>query len=493
MLAGMLITVVFVLARQGVGDPDIWWHLRNAEYLFKTGGLPRFDMYSFTAAGHPWINHEWLAEVPYYLAWRHFGLQGIQGLLIVLLDVIFLGLFYLCVKISGHLKASVLVCFLAILLGRVSFGPRTLLFGYIYLLALLIVLERFRAQGRGPLWVLPVLFCVWVNTHGSWSLGLIVFGINIASGFWAGKWGLIEASRWSPSQLRNLITTMSASIAALFINPFGYHLVLYPLDLAFRQKLNVAHVAEWVSVDFHDVRGKIVFLLVVALLLAALTNRCRWKLHEVGLVLFGLYVGLTYIRFIFFLGILVAPLLARFLRSVPPYQPETNKPVLNALFMAGMLAVMVRWFPSAGELDRGVSHDYPAEMLPYLKAHPPAGAVLNDYLWGGYLGWQNRDFKDFVDSRVDIFEYTGVLKDYLDFIGVKEPARVLDKYHIRYVLFPPTAPVAYALTHDPEWRVIFDGRVSVLLERAEPAPGDKSETGEKALKSPTPLALASPH
>jgi hypothetical protein len=26
--------------------------------------LPRSDMYSFTVAGHPWLNHEWLGELP---------------------------------------------------------------------------------------------------------------------------------------------------------------------------------------------------------------------------------------------------------------------------------------------------------------------------------------------------------------------------------------------------------------------------------------------
>src|SRR5207247_8297028 len=57
-------------AEAGVGDPDIWWHLENARLLVTTHHLPRFDTFSYTTLGHPWMDHEWLSEVAYYLAWR---------------------------------------------------------------------------------------------------------------------------------------------------------------------------------------------------------------------------------------------------------------------------------------------------------------------------------------------------------------------------------------------------------------------------------------
>ena len=91
--------------------------------------------------------------------------------------------------------------------------------------------------------------------------------------------------------------------------------------------------------------------------------------------------------------------------------------------------------------------------------------MLNFYLWGGYLGWNDNRLKMFVDSRVDIFEYAGVLQDYLDLLAVKEPQSILDKYKIRYVLFPRDEPLTYALQHDPEWRVLYSDKVSILLER----------------------------
>jgi hypothetical protein len=483
LLVSTIAVTVFVICRNGLSDPDIWWHLRNAEYLFSNLKLPRADMYSFTVIGHPWINHEWGAEIPYYLAWRLGGLVGIKLLSVLLLESIFLGLMYLCWKQSGNIKAAALACFPAIFLGSVSFGPRTLLFGYIYLLILLILLERFRSRGEGPLWLLPPLFCLWINTHGSWSLGLIVFGIIVASGMVEGRWGRVEATRWSRGQLRGLLWTLGASVAALFVNPYGYRLVLYPLVMPFRVKLGIAHVAEWVSVDFHDFRGKVVLVLIVALLLAALVDRHHWKLHEVGLVLFGMYSGFTYSRFLFLFGILIAPLVAKFLDFLPAYRPEIDKRPLNALLMAGCLIFMVRGFPSAAGLEQSIDKDYPAEVLPYLQSHPPAGPVLNFYLWGGYLNWKHHDFKNFVDSRVDIFEDAGVFKDYIDLNELKNPSAILDKYGIRYVLFPPGEPLSLVLKHDPSWKVTYSGAISTVFERVSsvPEPQGKPDAPEPAL------------
>src|SRR5437588_6308458 len=166
------IQFIFALYRRDLDDPDIWWHMRNAQHLLQSHHFPNADTYSFTVAGHPWINHEWLAEIPYYFAYHTFGLVGLKALYFSLLTTIFLLLLYLCYQGSRNFKASVTACYFGTFLATISFGPRTILFGYVYLVVLLIILEKFRRRGDAPLWAIPPLFCLWINTHGSWSIGL---------------------------------------------------------------------------------------------------------------------------------------------------------------------------------------------------------------------------------------------------------------------------------------------------------------------------------
>jgi hypothetical protein len=76
----------------------------------------------------------------------------------------------------------------------------------------------------------------------------------------------------------------------------------------------------------------------------------------------------------------------------------------------------------------------------------------------------------FIDSRIDIYEYNGVFADYLDAIGIKNTLEILDKYHIRYVLYPQSSPVAYLLTHNPGWKTNYRDETTVLLERVGSTP-----------------------
>ena len=469
---------VFSMRSPDLNDPDIWWHMRNAQFLVQHHQFVAKDMYSFTVGGHPWINSEWLAEVPFYFAYRLFGLVGLKSLTFFVLSAISLLLLYLSYKESRNFKSSVVACYYATFLATVSFGPRTILFGYLDLLILLVILQRFRQRGDAPLWIVPVLFCLWANTHGSWSLGLVLFFLFSIAGLLEGSWGRIYSVRWTRPQLRKLAVAWAATVAALFVNPFGWRLVYYPFDLAFKQKLNIAHVQEWVSVDFHDLRGKLVLFLIVGLLFAALVRSQRWTLGEALMLLFALYSGLTYIRFLVLLGIIVAPVLAKVLDFFPPYRPELETPRVNVVVLLSLFLAIAYYWPREAKIRASIEETYPSGIVPYLKAYPPRGNVLNFYLWGGYLGWHDPEVKDFIDSRVDIFEYAGVLQDYLDLLGVdptqRRPEPLLDKYKIRYVLFPASdsknplhagGELVFVLEHDPHWKTLYKDKVCILIER----------------------------
>jgi hypothetical protein len=479
-LAAIVALWVYLIANRDVGDPDVWWHMRNAQYLLENFKLPNVDMYSYTAAGEPWINHQWLAEIPYYLAYKIGGLLGLYVLYLALVEGILLGTFYLAYKTSGNVKGAFLVGCFSVLLAAVSFGPRTLLFGYVCLLVLLFLLYRYRATGESPLWVLPLLFCLWVNTHGSWLFGMIVLGVFIVTGLVEGTWGRIEAVRWTPQQLRHLLIAAGASVAALFVNPYTYKLVWYPFDMKLHQTLNIGHVEEWASVNFHDARGKIVLILIAALILGALLSRQRWRLEELALAAMAVYFGLTHVRFLFQAALLLAPLLARMLDFLPPYRREIDKPLLNAVICGGVLVIFLFRFPTQAQLAEAVGRTYPVDAMVYIKKHGLDGPIFNLYIWGGYLGWCCPRVKNFIDSRADIYEAKGVFQDYLDAITMKGSLEILDKYKVRYVVMPPDAPLTYLVKNVPGWEVVYSDKVTTITERTVLLPPPSPENvGEK--------------
>jgi hypothetical protein len=353
---------------------------------------------------------------------------------------------------------------LAVFLGIVSIGPRPLLFGWLCMVGLLVVLDHFQRTGKG-LWLLPPLFAVWINLHGSWVFGLVAVVVTIASGLVAGEWGLVVARRWSPGEQKTLLLVLASSLAAVFVNPFGYKLVLYPFDLLFRQQNAVHAVEEWRPVDFSNAIGKLALIMIFALLAAALFSRRRWRLDEVLLTAFALWAALSHVRFLFFAGLIVAPMLAPRLTLFPPYERDLDKPWLNAGIMAAVVAGLILFFPSAAQLQQKVDAEYPAAALEFMQRQHISGRIFNKDGWGGYMEWTAPELKTFIDSRADIFVYNGAFDDYVKAVLIQTPFEILDKYKIDYVLLEPKRPLEYLLEHSPAWHPIYTDKVAVLFER----------------------------
>jgi hypothetical protein len=469
-LAALVVVGVFLFSGGGsMRDPDIWWHLNNAEQIVH-GHMPRADVYSWTARGSPWMDHEWLAEIPYYFMFKFFGLRGLYATFLLLAFAIELLILYRCYKLTGDIKNSFVVAIFCILLVVVSFGPRMLLFGWLYMLVLLIALDRFKEGKSKAIWALPPLFLLWVNTHGSWLIGLAVFGLIGASGLVRFDLGLVHSERWTWSQFKSLIVIGLLCVAVLFINPYGYKLVTYPYDMAFHQTLNVASIDEWRSVDFHEGRGKVLLILLAAILASALFSKRKWRLEEVLLLGLALYSGLTYVRFVFMMALLISPILAARLTLFPPYNAKIDKPWLNLAVVLIICGIIVYRFPTESSIQETVAKTYPVDSVQYLRAHKVQDKVLTYFLWGGYLERYYPEMPVFIDSRVDIFEYNGTLKDYLDIVGLKDSLKLLDKYNVEYVFMATSDPFTYFLRNNSGWEVVYEDKVSVLLKRRNPPP-----------------------
>ena len=106
--------------------------------------------------------------------------------------------------------------------------------------------------------------------------------------------------------------------------------MFYPFNFAFKQRLNVDHVDEWMSLDFHGVRGKILFGMMAATIVLALVRKRRWRVDELAFVLVGFYAAVTYSRFLFLAAIVVTRSWPGRWTSSLPTVAQIDKNWLNA-------------------------------------------------------------------------------------------------------------------------------------------------------------------
>jgi hypothetical protein len=456
---------ISILAFPRIPESDIWFHLRNAEEMLARGTFLNADLYTFTSAGDSLINHEWLSELPYYFAFKALGPQGLYLVYLSLLLLTFAGVYTLATRRGASPLNTALLCLFGASLGFYSFGPRMMHFGWVCLVILQLTLERFTRTSRS-LWILPPLFAIWINLHGSWVFGFIIVGIQFASSLFNFQSTRVIPGPWNRTQLKKIATYSVVSFAALFANPYGYKLVWYPFDLLLRQQANMKNVIEWQSVDFQTGFGKLAMVMLFGIVAAFLFSKRPWELRDLLLIAFALWTSLTHVRFLIFAAILLVPIFAPRLHLFPSPRLDRPKAMLTLGFGCLVLIVLVAMLPSNSELQGIIDKNYPRDAVAFMRNQRIKGRLLHLYDWGGYLEWHDRDTKTFADGRTDIFVYNGVFEDYLQITSGRAPFETLDKYKIDTVLFPPNTPFTYLLDRSPAWKRIYTDPIASIYQRS---------------------------
>lgn len=465
MMGALLVGLAVFASRMNMPDPDMWWHTVVGQHILATHTWPVSDSYSYTATGMPWISYEWFGEVLMAIA-AHLGFfQGLTAFM-MLLGAIYTALLYgYATLVSGNSKAALVACAISIPLLTVFFTPRPQLIGYIFLAIALVCLERYRQGKQKSLWIFPPLFLVWVNTHGSFVFGLTVFGIYWVSGFFNFEFAGIRAQPWTPRQRRHLALVFLLSVLALTVTPYGTKPAAYPLQMALLQPVNVAHISEWQPLNVQIWQMMYLLVIILAFWLAHIPLRQTYRLESVALLLLALYACFEHRRFIPFLILILAPLIARMIAQwIPKYRPEIDQYAANAVLIGLVAFGLLLGFPSQKELKKAVGKRYPVKAVEYLRRHPQPGPMLNDYDWGGYLIWAPHfHHKVFIDGRADFYEYAGVLSDYFDITDVRPDALfLLRKYHVQFCLLRQNAPLGTFLMELPGWKKVYQDNLSAI-------------------------------
>ena len=477
-LSSLLVGAVFVPARQFPVDPDMWWHVKVGETILATHHWPITDSYSFTVHGQPWIAYEWLGEVVWAVVMRMGGIRGLELLLIVLGSAVMLALYGYTTLRSGNSKAGFVACTVLFVLANASFTLRPQMLGYLFLTLTLIALELFRQGQRGAVWFLPALFLVWVNTHGSFVVGLGAILVYWLSGLKDFRLGGIEARRWSLCDRRRIALVFLLCLGVLPITPYGTELAAYPFNLALAQPINIANIQEWRSMPFGLPGGKLFLALLIAFIIFQVVLRISWRLEELALCLLGIAMACVHVRFLLLFVPFFAPLLATiFARWIPAYDRSKDQVLLNVGIIAALLASFVHYFPSRVEIQQRVEEHFPVKAVEYLETHAIPGPMFNNYGYGGYLVWTLAPKqRDFIDGRADVFERGGVLADYMQIALLKPGAfAVLRGYGVQSCLLERKEALATVLAALPEWQRVYGDDQSVLFVRTDSVHGDAAQ------------------
>ena len=446
----LMVTVVFSGLRQPshvLGDPDIWWHIANARTVTETHHFVHADAYSFTLHAERWVNPEWLSEMPYWLGYRSFGLVGIYLVTGLLVSSNVLFLYWRSYFKSRSAGVALWVAALGFVLMVVNANSRTILVAYIALGIELAILEALEKGNARWLWALPPLFCIWINLHGSWIIGLALLVVYIACGLVRFSKGIFEQVAFSPRLRNQLLYVLGACIVVLIINPYGWRLVWNPFDMAVNQSLNIANVQEWQPLNLGWFVGKAAVLAIVLMLIANALRGRKWKIYEMVFVVFAWFSAFDHARFTFLAALITIPMLAGDLARAFPGEPNPKTiPFMNALMALGALGVIGWYIPSNAKMEKAMAEDWPMQTIASIQ---PTWRTLNQDQLGGVFDFYGKP--SFIDTRWDIFEHHGVMKDFIDILRVKNSLELLDKYQIDHVLVRQEESLAYLLEHSSGW------------------------------------------
>ncbi len=294
-LVGSL-AVLFLLALAGImpAQNDTWWNLAAGRDIVTSRAVDLVDHFSWTARGHYWSNHEWLAQVLFYGA---YALGGMPLLTAVAMLFVWVAVLLVWRLMAGPplLRALLLFVSCSLFVTEFSVRPKVVTLAAVALTASLLVSRRY-------VW-LPAVFAVWANMHGAVALGVVMLGAACA-----------EALIHDRSRLPRLLLASVLAGAATACTPLGFSLV-DDVVLSLRRP-DYAYVTEWQPAGVEPWTWTL-FVLVAALAVLACWFRTAVDERE---------------RVLVYLSAALLPLALRYSRNIPPFT-IVAVPLLSTLLL----------------------------------------------------------------------------------------------------------------------------------------------------------------
>jgi hypothetical protein len=373
-----VVAAVFIAGFCKIADLDFWWHAKTGELIVTTRDIPRQDVFSFTAAGREYVDHEWLFQVAAYATLSAFGPAGVAVLKCVVISATLLLVAWFCLRSGADAFVTAGLLLLAIAGGVSRMIERPEIFSTLFAVAIYICCRR------GKLIVIPFLFLLWSNIHGAAVIvGLIILALTIL--------GRSLQERRVP---KDLTLTLIASIVACGANPFGYRVLSVPFELTRIIDSGVLNNDEWRAPTLQTAP----FFFLTLAIAAVMMVRRRADVATIFIALFLAFLALRYVRniglFCTFMPMLVAPAAARLRRNWSV--------AIAALGAAAFAAAASVYYPF--ERGTGEASYFPDRIARFTRDNNLRGNMLNAYGFGGYLIWSLfPERRVFIDGRNEVY------------------------------------------------------------------------------------------
>jgi hypothetical protein len=448
----------------------MWWHLKTGQIISTTHTIPNADIFSYTTHHEAYVDHEWLSQLLIYGAYKAGGYPGLMLWLCCLTSALLIAGYILCSLYTKNPKIALLGALTVWIFATVSLAVRPQMIGYLLLTIELLFIHLGRTRDRRWFFALPPLFAVWVNCHGSFFLGLLVAAAYLLSSFTPFHAGSLFSPKWAPDARKTLSLMLALSVLALFCNPIGIKLILYPLNALLHQPIGLSQVEEWQPLQVTDSRGVALLGVLACIALVVIVRQSELMWHELLLLAMGTWLAVSHRRMLFVFGILAAPVLARLLSDFwDGFSLEKDRPVPNTILITASLLIAVWIFPGHADLAKQVDQSSPVKAVEFIKSNHLSGPMLNEYVYGGYLIWAAPEHPVFIDGRADVFDWTGVFAELSRWEHLESnPNQLLDKYQISFCLFSRHNQMVTVMSLLKNWQIVYQDDQSVIFTRTAP-------------------------
>jgi hypothetical protein len=478
----LLIAIFWGIAASGPRilnfDGDLPRHLLTGNLILQTGHVSTTDIFSFRTAGFPSFPHEWLSQVLFALAYDWLGPDGIV-LLTSLVIMLTWGIVYRqAMRKSNSFFSALILLALAVAASQIHVLPRPHIFTYLLTAIWITLLESIDENKTRAWWMLPILMLLWVNLHGMFVLGMIIWAIYLVGDFLDHP-----STAWLTSQkTKSLLLGGGLSLLATFFSPSGPGIWEAIVSLGSNAYIT-SRIPEYQSANFHlpETWPFIAILLLAMIGFARSKERAPWT-HILLVVSFG-GMAIYTSRMIPLFAIVVTPVTAKVIADwiqneytqsrflvVEENIAKTNSTANGLVWIFAIVAVTAALLRSGRAIDpagQGNVFDqrfFPVEAVSWLEAHPQRGHMFNEFDWGGYLLlrlWPDQQI--FMDGHTHIYG-EALTREYEQVVTLSTDwEKILQKYDVNWVIMRKDAPLVKALSTLASWEIAYQDTTAVIL------------------------------